>query len=446
MSGTTNGHAVVVGASMAGLAATAAVAERARRVTLVDRDRLPKSATPRRGVPQDRHLHLLLPAGATALEALLPGLLDDLGAGDATLGGADRVRMSINGHRLARARPDGSDVSAVFAARTDVEAHVRGRVRDLPGVEVREGHVVRGLVTDASGGRVTGVRVARVDDGDDEEVLDADLVVDCSGRGSRTPAWLAALGHSPPAVDELPVDVRYATQAVRLDSNALDGDRHVLVAPTSSDPRGAAMTHVGPDRWLVTLFAMAGARPPTDHAGMQSFAHRLPIADIGDALEAGEPLGEPAAYRFPAHRWHRYDRSPDLPDRLLVAGDAVCSFNPVYGQGMTVAAVEAVRLRDLLRRGRPPSPREWFAEIRPIVRNAWDLATGADLAVDAVDGPRPLPVRVANGYLRRLHAAATRDRHLVTRFARVVSMLDPPSALLRPSVVARVVAGGRPER
>lgn len=113
---------------------------------------------------------------------------------------------------------------------------------------------------------------------------------------------------------------------------------------------------------------------------------------------------------------------------------------------MTVAAVEAMRLRDLLRRGRPPSPREWFAGIRPIVRNAWDLATGADLAVDGVDGPRRLPVRVANRYLRRLHAAATRDRHLVTRFARVVSMLDRPSALLRPSVVARVVAGGRPGR
>lgn len=128
------------------------------------------------------------------------------------------------------------------------------------------------------------------------------------------------------------MDVRYATQAVRLDSNALDGDRHVLVAPTSSDPRGAAMTHVGPDHWLVTLFAMAGTRPPTDHAGMQSFAHRLPIADIGDALEAGEPLGEPAAYRSPAHRWHRYDRSPDLPDRLLVAGARSAASTPSTGR------------------------------------------------------------------------------------------------------------------
>jgi 2-polyprenyl-6-methoxyphenol hydroxylase-like FAD-dependent oxidoreductase len=436
---TGTGHALVIGAGMAGLAVAKSLTEGFERVTVVDRDRLPVGAGGRPGVPQDRHLHLLLPAGMRALQELFPGLEADLCADGAKAGDADRIRMCLNGRRLAPAR---IGHQAVFSSRPFLESHVRRRVREDPAIDVREGTRIAGLAMDGDAGRVDGVRM-QSPGGRDVEVVRADLVVDCSGRRSSVPEWLSELGYDRPEVDQLDVQVHYATRRYELPDGVMGGDHHVLVGPTSDGPHGAAMTHVEDGSWIVTLFAMAGGRAPTDDEGFVRFAKALPIPDVHEAIGSGRPLDDPAPYRFPANRRHRYERLTDLPDGLLVAGDAVCSFNPIYGQGMTVAAMEAQLLQERVRTGRLPSARTWFRDIAKVIDPAWQLALGSDLAVDAVEGRRRMSVRVMNRYLARLQTAAVDDPRLTERLVRVVGLVDPPSLLLRPSTLVWVLRGLR---
>jgi 2-polyprenyl-6-methoxyphenol hydroxylase-like FAD-dependent oxidoreductase len=438
------GHAVVIGAGMAGLSIAQALTTGFDRVTIIDRDRLPTGSDARRGVPQSRHLHLLLPAGIDALEALFPGLEHQLCADGAKTGDADRIRLSLNGHRLAPAR---TGHRTVFCSRPFLESHVRRRVCDEPSIAVRDGVHLAGLVVANDGGCVEGVELASPER-DDREVLRAEVVVDCSGRRSPVPGWLADLGHRTAEVDELDVQVRYATRRYELPEGVLDGDHHVLIGPTSDGPRGAAMTHVEDGRWIVTLFAMAGEPPPTDGDGFEPFAAQLPIPDVHEAIRAGRAIDDPAHYRFPANRRHRYEclKEEDLPSGLLAAGDAVCSFNPIYGQGMTVAAIEARILAERLRSGGLPSAQTWFGDIAEVIDVAWKLAIGSDLAVEAVDGRRPLPVRMLNRYLARLQAAAVDDPRLTERLVCVLSMIDPPSRLLRPATMASALRGARRTR
>jgi 2-polyprenyl-6-methoxyphenol hydroxylase-like FAD-dependent oxidoreductase len=429
------GHAVVIGAGMAGLAIARALTAGFDRVTVVDRDRLPTGMTTRRGVPQDRHLHLLLPAGIDALEALFPGLVDQLRAQGAKTGDADRIRMCLNGHRLAPAR---IGEPAVFSSRPFLESHVRRRVREQPSITVRDGVRICGLVVGHEGGRVEGVELA-TPDGADREVLRAEVVVDCSGRRSPVPGWLADLGHRTADVDELDVQVRYATRRYELPAGVLDGDHHVLVGPTPDGPRGAAMTHAEDGNWIVTLFAMAGEQAPTDGDDFERFTAELPIRDVHEAIRAGRAIDDPAPYRFPSNRRRRYERLEALPAGFLAAGDAVCSFNPIYGQGMTVAAMQAVILEERLRTGVLPSARTWFRDIAQVTDVAWQLAIGSDLAVEAVGGRRPITVRMFNRYLTRLQAAAVDDPRLTQRLVRVLGMVDPPTRLILPTTFATVL-------
>ena len=430
-------HAVVIGAGMAGLAIAKALTAGFERVTIVDRDRLPPGADHRRGVPQDRHIHLLLPAGIRALEELFPGLLAQLCADGATAGDTDRIRICLNGHRLAPA-PTGEH--AVFASRPFLEAHVRRRVDEDPAIAVRDGVRIDGLTVSEDRRQVAGVALA-VGDGGAPETLFAELVVDCSGRRSALPGWLAELGYRPPEVDELDVQVRYTTVRYELPDGVLGGDHHVLIGPTPDEPRGGAMSNVEDGTWIVTLFAMAGEQVPTDRDAFERFAAELPIGDIHGAIRVGRPLGAPARYRFPANRRHRYERLRGLPAGLLAAGDAVCSLNPIYGHGMSVAAMEAQALRARLRAGTAPAARTWFREVSELIDAPWQLAIGSDLAVRAVDARRPLATRTLNRYLARLQAAAVHDPRLTARLARVVGLIDPPSRLLRPTTIASVVRG-----
>lgn len=427
------GHAVVLGAGMAGLTFAAALTHGFERVTVLERDTLPTEVGSRTGTPQDRHLHLLLPSGPAPLEALLPGLHDDLEAAGALAADVDRIRMVLAGHRLARA-PTGR--RGFIGSRPLVEAQVRRRVRAIDAVTVQQGRAVRGLAF--AEGRVVGVRVADPDTAEGESTLACDLVVDATGRGSRTDRWLAEAGYGPVPVDELRVDVRYATRAFELRDDVLDGDLHALIGPTPDDPRGGAMTRIGRDRWLVTLFAMAGAAPPEDLAAFERFAGDLAADDIRIALEEATEVGDAASFRFPANVRRRYEDVRALPDGLLVAGDALCSFNPIYGQGMSVAALEAAELARWLRAGAPPSPAAWFDAIAPTVDAAWQMATGADLAVKRVEGRRAPSVRCSGAYLARLQAAASHDPVLSRRMTRAASLLDPPQALLGPTTAARV--------
>ena len=430
-------RAVVIGASIAGLLAADVLADSYGQVTVIERDGLPETPSHRRGVPQGRHLHALAARGQQALEELLPGITAAVVADGAPAGDllAD-ARFTLSGHLLAQAH---SGLTLLCASRPLLEHHVRARVRTRPNLRLLDRCDVVGLATTADRRRVTGVRVLRRIDGSAEEQLDADLVVDAGGRGSRTPAWLEALGYLPAQQDQVRIGLGYATRTYRLPAGALDGDLAMLVAATPQHPRTGAMQRLEDDRWMLTLAGILGDHPPTDPDGFVEFAWSLPVPDIWESIRDAEPVDDPVAFRFPASVRHRYERLRQFPGGLLVTGDALSSFNPIYGQGMTVAALEALTLRRHLARGVEPQPRRWFHDVARVVDIPWQLAAGGDLQFPGVPGRRTPKLRLLGAYLTRLHAAAACDADLAAAFLRVVGLVSPPQTLLRPGIAWRVL-------
>jgi len=441
----TNGdHAVVLGGGMAGLLAARVLAEAYGRVTVVDRDRMPGAGQHRRGVPQGRHVHGLLARGQQIMEELFPGLTADL-LGQGALAGdlLGDCRWYLNGHRLARTRVG---LTALCARRPLLEGAVRARVFGRANVTLREGHDIVGLTTTPDGRRVTGARIMdRSADGAVEN-LAADVVVDATGRGSRLPSWLERLGYDAPPEERIRIRLAYATRVYRLTAEMLDGDLILINGPTREQLRGGLVQRVGRDTALATLTGRLGDIPPTDPDGFLSFAGSLPVPDIHRALRSAQPLGDPVPFRFPESVWRRYDRLRRLPAGLLVIGDAVCCLNPQYAQGMSVAALETLVLREHVSAGEP-DPRAVLRDVARVIDAPWKVSAGADLALPGVEGRRTPVGRLMNRYVTRLHATAASDAGVAASFVRVAGLVDPPQRLLRPALVRRVLrrtGGARP--
>lgn len=441
-------HAVVLGASMGGLLAARVLSESYARVTVVERDILPTEAEHRRGVPQSRHLHILLARGASILEELFPGFIAEAVAAGAPLADAlGRVRLMLSGHRLLQ-----TDIGlqSLLCGRPLLEGIVRSRVRALAGVEFLEGHDVVALVATPDGRRVTGVtiRPGGGDTGGDgsqgEEsaaagmVLEADLVVDTTGRGSRAGLWLEQMGHGRPVAEKVQVGLGYSTRTYRLPEGAMGKDQVMLVNAGPGYQRAAVLAEQENGLFRLTMAGMLGDRPPTDPKGFDEFAASLRLPDIFEAVRAGEPQHDPVGFQYPANVRHRFERMRSFPDGFLVMGDAVCAFNPVYGQGMTSAAMQAEAMRAVLAEDRPLTWQSHFRAISKAVDAPWQISAGGDLAFPEVTGHRTLTTRMINRYLPHVHAAAAHDAELSGIFIRVASLVDPPEALLRPGVLARV--------
>ena len=432
-------HAVVVGASIGGLLAARALSDVYDRVTVVERDVLDTAPEPRRGVPQGRHPHGLLSRGREVLEDFFPGLTDELvGLGVPTTDLQSGFRW-FNSGRLMCQEPSG--LVALGVSRPLLEARVRARVMALPTVSFIDGCDVTGLAASADRRRVTGLRLMRRADDSAEEVLDADLVVDASGRGSRAPQWLAALGYEPPAVDSVQIGQVYASRWYRRDP---DGPLGASVSGTPANPRGGVMIPQEGDRWIVAVGGILGDAAPLDDDGYRAFAASLPSPAISEVIRDAEPLSDAVRFRYPMSSRRRYERSPRLPEGWLPFADAICSFNPVYGQGMTVAAMEAVVLRDVLAEGTGSISRRFLRAAARLIDVPWDIAVGADLRFPDVEGRRTARVRMVNSYLERLHVAAQYDPEIGHAFLRVVNLLDRPERLMAPATALRVLRGSRP--
>jgi 2-polyprenyl-6-methoxyphenol hydroxylase-like FAD-dependent oxidoreductase len=433
----TGDHAVVLGGSIAGLLAARVLADAYDHVTIVDRDELVPGSKPRRGGPQARHIHGLLARGQQVLEELFPGLTAELVEQGVPIGDAlGDARLLLGGHRLAR-----GDVglAVLSASRPLLEDRIRARVRALPEVTFAPPSDAVGLRCSPDGRQVTGARLLRRADASAEELIDAELVIDATGRGSRAPAWLQALGLGQPEVDRVRVDVGYVTRRYRLAHDCLEGDLACIHGHTPDRPRGGALARLEADVWMLTLFGLLGDHPPKDRDGFDAFARSLRFPDIHEAVGAAEPIDGAAAYRFQANVRRRYERMREFPDGFLVMGDAICSFNPIYGQGMTVAALQALALRDHLMPGAAPRSRRVLHALARVIDAPWEMAIGADLAVPGVDGRRTARRRIAGAYVTRLQAAAAHDPALARAFVRVTGLVDPPEALLYPAIARRVL-------
>jgi 2-polyprenyl-6-methoxyphenol hydroxylase-like FAD-dependent oxidoreductase len=433
-------HAVVLGASMGGLVAARVLADFYESVTVVERDLLPHGVANRRGVPQGRHVHAILGRGCQVLAELFPGFSEELIAAGAPVfdyTDLSKVYFCIGGHESMRTGALDGIPPVLIPSRPLLESLVRQRLRATAGVTVLEGCDVVDLTANPAGDRVTGARI-RAHNGDGEQPLKADLVVDATGRGARTPAFLEALGYGRPPEDQVRVRLSYSSQLLRIPPGTID-ELMVLVGPVPGRPTGMALLGYENDTWMFTVFGMAGCEPPGELAEMLRFAEGLAPSHILAAIGAGEPLIDVCRFRYPESRWRRYDRMRRFPDGLVVLGDAVCSFNPIYGQGMTVAALQAQALSECLQRGRNDLARRYFRAAAKPVGVAWRFAVGGDLNLPEVEGRRSLATRLSNKYVDRVQAVAESDIGVTEQFVRVVALLDPPSRLLHPKIALRAI-------
>ena len=430
-------HAIVIGASMGGLLAARALSDAYAVVTVLERDALPRSDIPRKGVPQGRHAHGLLARGRAVIENFFPGWTEGIVACGGIRGD---IAGDVNwiGHGVTiKSAP--SDLVGLLASRPVLEGNVRRRLMALPNVRVIENCVVRELVADDSKTTIKGVR-ARVSNGV-EHMIAADLVVDASGRSSSSPAWLESFGFAKPEQERIEIGMGYTTRAYRRRPTDLNGKLAVVIAGSGPNWRNGTILYQTEDRWIVSIGGYFGDHASDDDQMFAAYAGSLPTSDIYDIVAHAEPLSDFVRFRYPANLRRRYERLARFPKGYLVFGDALCSFNPVYGQGMTVAAQEAALLRECLEAGDADLAQRFFAGSSTVIDTAWDIAVGNDLRHPQVEGPRPLKVRFINWYIGKLHMAARHDSKLATAFLKVANLEEPPARLLQPSIVMRVIRG-----
>jgi len=419
---------------MAGLCTARILGDAFEDVIVLDRDPLPDGPIARKGVPQADQFHALMEAARATLEDLFPGFGEDMLKAGATLHDTSReVEFYMEGGFLA----DGDRRrSAYTATRLLYECVVRRRVAALANVDLRGNCQVTDYRLDETGGTVTGVRVRSTNG--EKESLSADLVIDATGQTSRTPNWLEEHGYTPPPVEEVHVDVAYSTTFV----DRPEGDRRGFgIVPAPGRPRGGALAPVEDGRWLITLWRMHDDTPPMDPERFKEFAAGLPVPHLKQLLDEHswrtDRIGH---YPFPSSLRRRYEALDRFPDGLLVIGDAIASFNPIYGQRMSVASLEAVQLHHALAAdGTENLPWRFFDRASEPVDMAWNMAVGGDHQFPQTEGPKPRGADVLNWYLSRFLRKAHTDSTLSDAFLRVQMMEKSPTSLLHPALVWRVM-------
>lgn len=446
------GRVVVMGGSLAGLLAARAMASHAEEVVILERDVLADDAQPRRGVPQGRHIHTLHARGLAAMEAMLPGLSDDLVASGAERGdiGVD-VHWYVDGVRRPAVH---TGTTGISCSRPLLEHHVRRQVLAWPNVSVRHASIT-GLSHTA--GRVEGVLVAdrpevAPDRGDGDaggvDRLAADLVVDATGRSTHVPTWLAELGYGVPPERQVHIDLCYGSRYFRREpGERLDGAGVAvsLTSPKSGRARGALVAAIEGDRWLMMVGGYHHDRPTADPEDFTARALDEPAVVFGKLVQRAEPVSEVLTYRYPASLRRDYSKLARFPAGLVPVGDAVASFNPVYGQGMTCAAIYAEELSTWLAE-RPNLDEPASAYLRraeKVANSPWDVAAAEDFRMAHVKGDRPRGLAVAQRVGALFAEATRRDEKLHARFLKVISMEAEPTSMMRPATLVRALGAAR---
>lgn len=434
--------AVVIGGSMAGMWAARVLSDHFEQVIVLERDRLPAQPGPRNAVPQARHTHVLLTQGQRILDRLFPGLDEDLAAD-----GAPEIYWSQEASAFGRAGWSPhfeSDLRSRTCSRDLLEWRLRQRLAAMPGVRFEQETTVTGLL--AAGGSVSGVRVQRRGDhSETDETLAADFVVDASGRNSHAAAWLQELGYPAPQQTVVNAFLGYASRVYRRPAGFDAGWKSLLIA--SQHPRfpyGGVIYPIENEAWIVTLGGVNRHYPPIDEQGFLAFARQLAVPDLYQAIRQAQPLSPISGYRRTENILRHFDRLDAWPGRFVALGDAVCGFNPVYGQGMTVAALGALTLDDELRRSRGDLNnvgRRFQGRLAKVIRAPWLMATGEDLRWPATEGDRPSgAARLTQRYIDQVLLAAGADPVVSLAFWQVTHLVEPPTLLFHPRVVAHTLA------
>jgi 2-polyprenyl-6-methoxyphenol hydroxylase-like FAD-dependent oxidoreductase len=432
-------QAVVIGAGMSGLAAAGALAKFFERVLILERDDLPERPVPRLGTPQSRHLHMLLPGGQRALSDLFPNFEQDLiAAGSVPVRISRDFRMEIADVVAFPQRDFGWVLYS--ATRPLYEMVMRRQLKKLANVTVRQGCAVSKIATDADG-----VMSAAFEDSN--EIIRADLIVDASGRAAPTLAHLRSTGHVLPNEVAIGIDLQYTTTTFSIPEDAPDEWLGVGTWPNAPESRRVGyLMPVEGKRWIATFSGQLGLLPPDDPEGFLDYARQFHTQTVYEAIKNAERTSGFERYGFQASIWRRFDQLKTFPRGLLPVGDSICRFNPVYAQGMSVAAQEARLLKQVLtRKVAKTDPLDglattFFSESLPLIEGPWNMSAVPDMIYPEARGERPSDFKDQVRYGRALRQAAVRHAAVHLAFTEVGQLLKPPSILQAPALDALIQA------
>jgi len=431
----TRAHAVVIGASIAGLCAARVLSDFYERVTVFDRDELPSTPVNRAAIPQGRHLHLLMARGAVEFEALFPDLLADMVAAGVPMlqNRPDCIYFGAAGHVLGTGQTLRDEFTAYVPSRPHLEWQIRRRVADIANVEIVRRSVAEPRF-DPAHQRVSGVLL----DSTDGEFVATNLVVDAAGRGTRLPVWLAQWGYERPREDTVDVGIGYASHQFRLPEGLIQ-ERVVVNGASREQPLGLGMLGYEDCTWVLTTFGVAKVEPPHTFAEMRVLAEKLLPAQFTAALEQAEPVGEVAFHRFPTSKWRRYDKLDRFPGGIVPFGDAVASFDPTYGQGMTMTSLQAGQLRRALESPGSDLARELNRAAAKTIYPVWLMNAIGDLTFHHAIAPAPWWYRPVGELFDQFLGAAETDPVLAEWFLRRFSLLDSLYMVPSAALVARTI-------
>lgn len=441
--------AIVIGGSLIGMLAARVLSEHFRSVRIIERDKPPVGPFPRQGSPQGAHVHVLLDKGRTIISRFFPGIFEDLKAAGALE--ADSVRdLAWHHGGVWKARGE-SGVNFFMQSRPLVDWVVRTRLlRDCPNVKIENELEVDSLIHEASSDRITGVRVRpRGRPNPRKELIEmpCELLVDAAGRGSRMPRWLRDMGYDEPVEEKHTVNIGYTT---RLYEQAPPSDRDwsaMMIYARAPQKKLGYIYPVEPDasgkqRWIVTMAGALGDHAPATETGFMEHARCLPRPDIYDWIQKGRPLSKFWVFKFPATRRLRYDRCRRLPEGFVAVGDSLASFNPIYGQGMSIGAGAVALLEKLLRRGNHKGLQHRFFRQAywKVIFIPWMLVTSEDYRHKETPGKRPFGLPLLHWYTSRVNQLAGQDSRIAAEFLKVLHFINTPAALFQPYVLLRVIA------
>ncbi|MEM6529937.1 MAG: FAD-dependent monooxygenase, partial [Chloroflexota bacterium] len=444
--------AIIIGGSLAGLFAARVLADHYDEVVIIDRDEMPEIPRHRSGVPQSQHAHGLLARGQQIIEGHFPGIMASLVEQGAIQGDVDTVCIVTPAGKLA-SKPTGEE--GVFVSRYLLEWTVRERLKQIPGVTLIEQTAVTRLLTNTDQSQVIGVETRPRKGKRPTEMRLADLVVDASGRRSRTPQWLVDLGYEAAPEEQINSGVGYLSRFYERPANfPADWEGLIVNARPPHNPRAGLILSIENDQWHVTLGNFAGHYPDTAQVttdeGFLEYAATLSDPSLYEAIRVARPLTPVRAYRTPTNYLRHYEQLTRLPGHFIITGDAVCAFNPIYGQGMTTSAMDSVVLAEALRDHGPGWERRFQHQLAKTVSTPWFIATSEDLrwaGVRLTGTSIPPGTRLLRQYINALLRAARHDEVVAEAYTRLLNLLEQPSSLLRPSIVARVAAYNlRPRR
>ena len=426
--------AVVIGGGIAGKLAAKVLSETFQEVIILEADQEYKDKTPRKKVPQSYHPHVLLKSGENSIERLFPGFFRELMENGSIKSNFTR---DLKWHHFGNWKQQFSgDLTLVQQSRPLLEFHLQKRIEQVVNITTRYATRVEDLLFDRQYNKITGVKIRSVKTGIEDEIH-ATLVIDASGNSSQAIKWLKKNNIS--VVEEkIRIQLFYSTRLFRLKKQNIIPWFNLLISPSfPENPYGAFIQSIEESTFSVTFSGYNNELAPKTNDDFLAYAQKLPVNDVVNFLQHAEPLTEIKIHKIPFQIWRRFDKAKNLPEGLLVVGDSHCRFDPLFGQGISVAAMEAVELQKCLLNKEHHTngfSQNFHRKISRIIKTPWDMATTEALRHPSIKGKKSLICHLKLWYTKRIYQISAFEPEIYIRLAKVMNLTRAPSHLFHPKI------------